>query len=129
MDLQEVLSQVITRTNEIFEAEAGSVALLEPNSQKIVIRAAVGAGADAVRGLSLPAGKGVVGWVVTHEKPALIPNVGQDDRFYKNFDERSGFQTQSIMCVPLRANNRTIGVIELMNMNPDYLSDTGLKIL
>src|SRR5574341_1345782 len=77
MDLQEVLSQVITRTNEIFEAEAGSVALLEPNSQKIVIRAAVGAGADAVRGLSLPAGKGVVGWVVTHEKPALIPNVGQ----------------------------------------------------
>ncbi|MBI1880276.1 MAG: GAF domain-containing protein [Chloroflexi bacterium] len=129
MDLQEVLSQVITRTNEIFEAEAGSVALLEPDGQKIVIRAAVGAGADAVRGLSLPAGKGVVGWVVTQEKPALIPDVSQDDRFYKNFDDRSGFQTHSIMCVPLRANEHTIGVIELMNMNPDYLSDTGLKIL
>lgn len=129
MNLQEVLSQVITRTNEIFEAEAGSVALLDSGSQKIVIRAAVGAGADAVRGLSLPATKGVVGWVVTHEKPALIPDVRQDGRFYKNFDERSGFQTHSIMCVPLRANGHTIGVIELMNMNPDYLSDTGLKIL
>jgi two-component system NtrC family sensor kinase len=129
MDLQEVLSQVITRTNEIFEAKAGSVALVEPNGQEIMIRAAVGAGADAVRGLSLPLGKGVVGWVVTHEKPALIPDVNQDQRFYKNFDDRSGFQTQSIMCVPLRANGHTIGVIELMNMNPDYLSDTGLKIL
>lgn len=129
MDLQEVLSQVITRTNEIFEAEAGSVALLEPSGQEIVIRAAVGAGADAVRGLSLPAGKGVVGWVMAHEKPALIPDVNHDIRFYKNFDERSGFQTHSIMCVPLRANGHTIGVIELMNMNPDYLSDNGLKLL
>lgn len=129
MDLQEVLSQVITRTNEIFEAEAGSVALLEPSGQEIVIRAAVGAGADAVRGLSLPAGKGVVGWVMAHEKPALIPDVNHDVRFYKNFDERSGFQTHSIMCVPLRANGHTIGVIELMNMNPDYLSENGLKLL
>jgi two-component system NtrC family sensor kinase len=55
--------------------------------------------------------------------------VHQDKRFYKNFDDRSGFQTQSIMCVPLRANGHTIGVIELMNMNPDHLSDNGLKIL
>lgn len=129
MDLQEVLSQVITRTNEIFKAEAGSVALLESSGQEIVIRAAVGAGADAVRGLSLPAGKGVVGWVMTHEKPALIPDVSHDVRFYKNFDERSGFQTHSIMCVPLRVNGHTIGVIELMNMSPDYLSDNGLKLL
>lgn len=129
MDLQEVLSQVITRTNEIFQAEAGSVALLEPSGEKMVIRAAVGAAADAVRGLSLPAGEGVVGWVVTHAKPALIPDVSHDKRFYPNFDERSGFKTQSIMCVPLRANGHIIGVIELMNMNPDYLSDNGLKLL
>jgi hypothetical protein len=61
MDMQEILSKVITSTNEIFEAEAGSVALLEPSGEKIVIRAAVGAGADAVRGLSLPVTKGVIG--------------------------------------------------------------------
>ncbi len=129
MDMQQILSQVITRTNEIFEAEAGSVALLEPSGQRIVIRAAVGAGADAVRGLSLPIGQGVIGWVVAHEQPALIPNVMQDSRFYRFFDEQSGFHTRSIMCVPLQANGYTIGTIELMNMRPDYLSDTGLKIL
>ncbi len=128
MDMQEVLSRVITRTNEIFEAEAGSVSLLEPSGQALVIRAAVGAGADAVRGLSLPADQGVIGWVVTHEKPALIADVRRDERFYKNFDEHSGFNTRSIMCVPLQVNGRTIGAIELMNMRSDYLSDTGLKI-
>jgi two-component system NtrC family sensor kinase len=129
MNMQEILSQVIVRTNEIFEAEAGSVSLLESSGQTLVIRAAVGAGADAVRGLSLPVSQGVIGWVVSHEKPALIPDVRQDGRFLKDFDEQSGFQTRSIMCVPLRVNGRTIGAIELMNMRSDYLSDTGLNIL
>lgn len=129
MDMQEILSKVITSTNEIFQAEAGSVALLDPTSQKIVIRAAVGAGADAVRGLGLPIGQGVIGWVFAHEKPALIADVYQDDRFFKDIDLESGFLTRSILCVPMKAEGHTIGVIELMNLRPDYLSQDGIKIL
>jgi hypothetical protein len=35
MDMQEILSKVITSTNEIFEAEAGSVALLDPSGEEM----------------------------------------------------------------------------------------------
>ncbi|MCB0196924.1 MAG: GAF domain-containing protein [Anaerolineae bacterium] len=129
MDMQEILSKVITSTNEIFQAEAGSVALLDPSGQNIVIRAAVGAGADAVRGLRLPIGQGVMGWVFSNEEPALIPDVYADERFFKDVDKESGFQTRAILCVPMKADGHTIGVIELMNMRPDYLSDDGVKIL
>jgi two-component system NtrC family sensor kinase len=129
MNMQEILSQVITSTNEIFEAEAGSVALLEPSGDEIVIQAAVGAGSDAVRGLSLPINKGVIGWVASNEQPALVPDVSHDKRFYQEIDKQSGFSTQSIMCVPMKADGHIIGVIELMNMRPDFLSDDGLKIL
>ncbi len=129
MDLQAVLSQVITSTNEIFEAEAGSVALLEPNGDFITIQAAVGAGAEAVRGLTLPVTKGVIGWVVSHKEPALISDVRTDNRFNQEVDKESGFHTRSILCVPLKVGEHTIGVIELMNMSPDYLSENGLKIL
>jgi two-component system NtrC family sensor kinase len=129
MDMQQILSQVITKTNDIFEAEAGSVALLESDGQEIVIRAAVGEGADAVRGLSLPVSQGVIGWVASHQKPALIPDVNEDDRFFAAIDKQSGFHTKSIMCVPMQVDGHTIGVIELMNMRPDYMNDDGLKIL
>lgn len=129
MNIQEILKQVITSTNEIFRAEAGSVALLEADGQRLVIKAAVGAGADAVRGLSVPLDKGIMGWVISHEKPALVPDVTRDPRFYHVVDETSGFQTRSILCVPMQTDGRTIGVIELMNMDPGYLSDNGLKIL
>lgn len=129
MDMQEILSKVITSTNEIFQAEAGSVALIDPSGTNIVIRAAVGAGADAVRGLGLPIGKGVIGWVVSNEEPALIADVYRDERFFKDIDKESGFQTRSILCVPMKADGHTIGVIELMNLRPDYLSQDGVKIL
>ncbi|MCB0171413.1 MAG: GAF domain-containing protein [Anaerolineae bacterium] len=129
MDMQEILSKVITSTNEIFQAEAGSVALLDSTGTNIVIKAAVGAGADAVRGLGLPVGQGVIGWVVSNEKPALIADVYRDERFFKDIDKESGFHTRSILCVPMKADGHTIGVIELMNLRPDYLSQDGIKIL
>jgi PAS domain S-box-containing protein len=53
----------------------------------------------------------------------------KDVRFFQDIDKKSGFHTKSILCVPLRADGHTIGVIELMNMRQDYLSDSGLKIL
>ena len=129
LDLQNILNKVIANTNELFEAEAGSVALLEPSNQQIVIYAAVGEGADAVRGVSLPVGKGIVGWVISNEQPTIVPDVSLDNRFYASVDEQIGFHTQSIMCAPLWVDGHIIGVIELINIHPDYLNDNGLKIL
>ncbi len=129
MDLQQVLSQVISKTNDIFEAEAGSVALLESDGQEIVIQAAVGKGAESVRGLRMPVTQGVIGWVALHQESALIPDVRQDNRFYADIDAQSGFQTRSIMCAPMQVDGNTIGVIELMNMRADRMNDDGLEML
>ncbi|MDM8531073.1 GAF domain-containing protein [Anaerolineales bacterium HSG25] len=129
IDLEEIFIKVITNTNKIFEAEAGSIAILDPSTQEIVIQAAVGVGSNDVRNLSLPVGTGVVGWVISNEQPAIIPDVRQDDRFYADVDRQIGFQTRSIMCAPLRVDGHIIGVIELINIDDAHLNDDGLKIL
>ncbi|HMQ51674.1 MAG TPA: GAF domain-containing protein [Anaerolineae bacterium] len=129
MDMQEILSKVITSTNEIFEAEAGSVALLDEPGENIIIRAAVGAGADYVRGLSLPVGTGVIGWVVEQNTPALVPDVRYDRRFFREIDRSSGFFTESILCVPMKAQGHIIGCIELMNLHQRFLNEAGVKLL
>ncbi|MDM8527377.1 GAF domain-containing protein, partial [Anaerolineales bacterium HSG24] len=90
---------------------------------------AVGVGADDVRNLSLPVGTGVVGWVISNEQAAIIPDVRQDDRFYADIDKQIGFHTRSIMCAPLRVEEHIIGVIELINIDDSHLNDDGLKIL
>jgi two-component system NtrC family sensor kinase len=129
VNLEQLLSQIIIKTNDIFEAEAGSVALLESNEREIVIQAAIGRGAETVRGLRLPISQGVIGWVVARQKAALIPDVSRDSRFFAGVDQQSGFQTRSIMCAPMQVNGHIIGAIELMNMRPDYINEDGLKIL
>jgi len=71
-----------------------------------------------------------MGWVVSTETAALVPDVTQDFRFYNEVDSNSGFQTKSVLCVPLKTSEGdTIGVIELMNVSPNYLNNDGLNIL
>lgn len=129
MDLQEILSEVVRSTNEIFQAEAGSVALLEPATGHLVIKAVVGAGAQSLLGMRLPVSEGVMGWVATHAQPALIPETAQDRRFYGKIDQHTGVRTQSILCAPLKIKEQIIGVIELINLNRRFLNEDGLRIL
>lgn len=43
----------------------------------------------------------------------------KDPRFSKSFDERSGFRTRSVLCVPLKSQlGRIIGVIQVLNKRP-----------
>ena len=86
-------------------------------------------GAETVKGERVPWGQGIMGAAVQSKRPINVPNVWQDDRFYKNVDKQSGFVTKSIMCVPMQAGGHIIGVIELMNLRPDYMNDDGLRIL
>ncbi|MFC1542149.1 ATP-binding protein, partial [Candidatus Latescibacterota bacterium] len=46
---------------------------------------------------------------------AIVNDVTQDPRFYKKIDEKSGFKTRSILCVPMSTKNRTLGAIEVIN--------------
>ena len=115
LDLQQVLTLVMTKTNELLGVEAGSVALLTPDRRELVFRAAVGGGANTVTGYRMPADAGIVGWVIQHQESLLVPDVGRDPRHYVQVDDESGFETRSILCVPLMVKGKVIGAIEVLN--------------
>jgi len=48
-------------------------------------------------------------------QPLLVPDVRQEPRFYADADEISGFETRSLLAVPIAALGRTVGVIEVIN--------------
>lgn len=115
LDLEQVLTLVMAKTNELLGVEAGSVALLSEDGQELVFHASVGGDADVVKGFRMPASEGIVGWVVAHGESLLVPDVAQDPRHYVEVDARSGFKTRSILCVPLIAKGTVIGAIEVLN--------------
>jgi GAF domain-containing protein len=115
LDLEEVLTLVMTKTNELLGVEAGSVTLLTEDRQELVFHASVGEGAEVVKGLKIPAQEGFVGWVVSHGESLLVPDVDQDPRHFDQVDAASGFKTRSVLCVPLVAKGGVIGAIEVLN--------------
>lgn len=46
-----------------------------------------------------------------------LADVYQDDRFDRSTDEKTGFRTKSLLCVPVREGSNTIAVLQAINKN------------
>lgn len=66
-------------------------------------------------------GRGIVGWVSENGKPLLIADAHEDDRFFAEVDKSTGFDTRTVMCVPLKRGGRTTGALELLNKEGERL--------
>ena len=49
------------------------------------------------------------------EFSVMVTLVERDPRFYAEIDRASGFQTRSLLCVPLRRAGKVVGVLEVAN--------------
>ncbi len=114
-----LLEKIMDHSLEITDSEAGSILMREGN--ELVFRIVRGSKAKELTGKTVPTDKGVGGWVLQHQTAVFIHDVTQDERFDTHIDDTTGFRTRSILCVPMKRKNKTIGVIELLNkMNGKY---------
>lgn len=115
LDLDEVLERILDQTMRSLEVEAASLALVEEETGELRFHIARGRAAEAVRGLRLRPGEGIAGWVLEHGEPVIVPDVRADPRFYADADAHTGFETRAVACVPIRVQERVIGVLEAIN--------------
>jgi signal transduction histidine kinase len=115
LDLDSVIDAIMSRVKDVLECEASSVILYDETRESLVFYAASGAGANTLKGLSMPADRGVAGWVYTNRKPVVIDRASDDGRFYPGIDKLTGVHTSSLVCVPVMKQDRVLGVIEAVN--------------
>ena len=129
LDLQETLTIITDHTTKLMQVDATSVALLDKEQGDLWFAAASGAASEFVIGKRLPMGQGILGWVTENGEPLLVTNVTEDERYYPDFDEQSGFQAKSLLCVPLKRLNETIGAIEIINKKTGRFDDDDIRLL
>ncbi len=129
LDLQETLTTITDHAIRLLDAMAASVTLLDEVEGNLRFEAASGPSSDFVREMDLAIEQGIVGWVIQHGEPALVPDVSQDIRFFDGVDRQSGFTTHSILCVPLQTRERTIGAIEVINKRNGSFNQRDLRLL
>jgi signal transduction histidine kinase len=112
----DVLLERITRSAvEILDAEAGSLLLtVDDNSGDLEFRVAVGASGQDLIGKRFPGKKGLVGQVATSGKPEIVNDAANDPRWGGEV-AKGAFSTTAVLAVPLIAQGRVIGVLEVLN--------------
>ncbi|MFZ0709431.1 MAG: GAF domain-containing protein, partial [Terrimicrobiaceae bacterium] len=115
-DYDELLRAILDVARRVILAEAASLFFVdkETGTLELAITSFAEGQFNEPR-ISVPRGRGIVGWVVTHAESLLIPNAYADDRFYKEADLQTGFRTRSILCAPLKHNGEVIGVLQILN--------------
>ncbi len=115
LDLNSILDNIISKSNELVHVEASSILLFNKKRDSLVFKAVYGEKSDVIKGKTLRLDQGIAGWVACEGKPVIVNDVLKDKRFFDGIDKASSFTTRSILCAPIKADKRIHGVIELIN--------------
>jgi len=112
---QEALEQLMVALQQLFAVEAATLFRLDRATNELIFEIVLTPMGSQLQGTRFPSTHGLAGWVARNRQPLIIPNVRRDPRFVASFDRLTGFETRSLVCVPLVAFGDTWGVIQLIN--------------
>jgi HD-GYP domain-containing protein (c-di-GMP phosphodiesterase class II) len=111
----EIRKRAIEAATVLMEAEAGSLLLLDEPAGELYFEVALGEKGEGVRQIRLKVGQGIAGHVAKTGQPEIINDCYADARFNREADKKSGFRTRNMVCVPVKARDRLLGVLQAIN--------------
>jgi sigma-B regulation protein RsbU (phosphoserine phosphatase) len=113
IDLAEVMNIILQLASRQTGAERGTVFLVDHEHEEIWSLVGLGLEQQEIR---MSIRQGLAGWVALHGEVVNIADAYQDARFQASFDQRTGFRTRSLLCIPIRnKNEQVVGVLQLLN--------------
>ena len=113
LDLGTMLIKVVGEAARMLQADRATLFLNDDKTNELFSRVAMG---DSIGEIRLPNHVGIAGAVFTSGRTINIPYAYADLRFNPGNDQRTGYFTRSILCVPIMNKaGKTIGVTQVLN--------------
>ena len=130
LSLQNIYMQLMEPVRRTLNVGSISVGLLDPASGDIFfVDMLMGDLFANIPTIRLKSGEGIAGWVVENGQPVIVNDVYRDKRFYAGVDRTSGFLTESMACIPLRVEEKVIGVMQAINKKNGEFNENDLRLL
>src|SRR5229473_3331353 len=129
LNLDSILQTIMEKMAEYFRPDTWSLLMVDEERDELYFAIAVGSASETLKNVRLKVGEGIAGWVAKHGERLIVPDVLNDPRFAKRIDEVTKWETRSIICVPLRAKHRVLGVIQLVNVHLENFTDQEMFFL
>lgn len=128
-NVQQLLTHLMCLARDLLLVEAATLFRVDARNERLVFEVVLGPNQSSLTQKTIPLNHGIAGWVVQHGEPLIIPDVRKDRRFAGTMDNSTGFQTRSMLCVPMSAFGRIRGVLQLINKQESEFSERDLQVL
>lgn len=127
MNFETLFDVIVDQTNQLMDAERSSVFLIDKRGLNLTAFVST----DLKRNeINIPKNDGVAGWVFSNKIPVIISDAYEDSRFYPGIDEKTGFHTKNILCVPLiNREYKCIGTLQALNKRSGDFTQEDKEIL
>ena len=127
LKLDELLAVVMDKVTRLMDAERSTLFLVDRDSGELWSKVTQGVRNTEIR---LRVGEGIAGWVAQTGKSINIHDAYDDPRFNPAVDAKTGFQTRSILCQPIRNQDGTIlGVLQVLNRRSGHFTPEDENLL
>ena len=75
LEMQDVLRRILHQTMQALQVETVALALIDPVSNDLIVKAAAGNNSGGIPGVRIPAGQGLAGRVVSEQHGLVVPAV------------------------------------------------------
>ncbi len=114
-DIMTLLDRTLYYALTVLDARDGALLVTDEEKNELAFVLVQGQVREKLPGYRIPYSEGIAGWVAEHREPVIANNAHADSRFSSRVDETFNFKTYSMVCVPLVARDKVLGVIEVLN--------------
>jgi diguanylate cyclase (GGDEF)-like protein len=125
---EELYRSILEIGADLVGASRGSIMLVDKNGKNLQIGFCKGMNMHVARSITVKVGEGIAGKVASSGVPLLVDDIEKDSRVA--MPNRPRFKTKSLLCVPLKLKDRSIGVLNLSDKeNGRIFSESDLNML
>ena len=128
-NLDRLTDFVVDKAAAILQADKCSLMLFDENAGELCIKSAKGLSTEVVTQTRIKLGDSVAGRVAKEGTAMLVKDIGDDKRFDRS--NSPSYRTSSFMSVPIKFNDRLIGVVNIAekNIGLEPFNEMDMKVL
>jgi signal transduction histidine kinase/putative methionine-R-sulfoxide reductase with GAF domain len=132
LNLDDLLKLIMKEITSLMNADRSTLYLIDRQRNEIWSKIALKAEVKEIR---QKIGVGISGHVAKTGKKINIPDAYSDSRFDPSTDKKTGYNTRSILCLPVwepsrdKKDRRVMGVVQVLNKKDGYFTEADEGIL
>lgn len=121
-----LFASILTVARNELHVERGTLYFVDEQKQEIWTKIA----GELSSEIRLPIGKGLAGAVAATGEALILHDAYEDPRFDRSLDQKTGYRTRSMLCVPIKnRGQKIVGVLQLLNKTAGSFGPRDLEFL